>query len=143
MRKKLLTKKLLLICISIVILIEVGIFFTRYQENSKNRKILSDFLQTQTMKEGEHHFCIVKFIEEEKESPWRYAWVYWQEGNKLILWEGEDDLTLSRRQLDLKEDTVATDEEVGYSTYLVTEDWVRATIKECDERGSKYVLKLK
>jgi hypothetical protein len=66
------------------------------------------------------------------------AWVIWQGGGRLILWEGEDDLDRSRRNLSLHEDVVADDDAVGGSTYLVSRPWVVALESLCIRSG-RYV----
>lgn len=63
------------------------------------------------------------------------AWVLWREGSTLVLWEGEEELVHSRRILDLRRDVVATDKDVGSSTYLVSRTWVDALTKRCAREG--------
>jgi len=84
---------------------------------------------------GAQHLCVVPYD--------HYAWVYWQEGRRLILWEGSphaDALVRSRRVLDLDKDVVATEADVAGSTYLVTKAWVRDTLRDCREYGMRYTI---
>lgn len=81
------------------------------------------------------HFCIV-------EGAGTTAWVRWTEGNMLILWEPGDEYQIarSRRKLDLGKDVVATEAEIGGSTYLVTRQWVDQIQRDCESRGAKYTV---
>lgn len=91
---------------------------------------------------GENHFCIVG-----AEGTPTSAWVYWTEGNRILLWEplpegaGESvrnkDLLMSRRSLRLDQDVAQTQEEVGTSTYLVTRAWVDELQAACAALGEK------
>ncbi len=69
------------------------------------------------------------------------AWVIWRSGGRLILWQGEgdDDLTHSPRYLSYQDDVVATDADVGTSTYLVSRRWVAALERKCAQSG-RYVV---
>jgi hypothetical protein len=84
-----------------------------------------------------NHFCIVGY----NESSDRYAWVYWREGNALILWEPNvndpmyPSLSWSRRYLHLNKDVVNSMAEVGTSTYLVTRAWVNKVLRDCRKMG--------
>lgn len=67
----------------------------------------------------------------------KLAWVIWQPGHEILLYEqGETDLTLSRRKLNLKKDVVENDAALKGSTYLVTREWVAQLSKECQQYGS-------
>jgi hypothetical protein len=92
---------------------------TRFAEKHRPRK--------------ENSFCIIGFSAEDTKS----AWVLWHEGGEIILWEGGDDLDVSRRIVHLKSDVVATEGEVHGSTYLVTKSWVDELSKSCDRTGLK------
>ena len=66
----------------------------------------------------------------------KLAWVIWSPGQEILLYEqGETDLQLSRRKLDLKKDVVENDAAINGSTYLVTRDWVAQLKKECQQYG--------
>ena len=85
-------------------------------------------------------FCIVDYSGED--GP--FAWVYWRQANRLILWEPQvepvADLTLSRRKLDLRKDVVESRDAVGGSSYIVTRDWLHETLRDCETRGRKVRL---
>ena len=73
--------------------------------------------------------------------------MHWREGNRIVLWEGTFDsptgdeaLIRSRRNLDLSTDVVATDDDLHFSTYLVTRAWVRETIADCAKHGATYTI---
>lgn len=74
-----------------------------------------------------------------------FAWVYWRERNALILWEPtthfeDSEPIYSRRVIDLEQDVVATEEEVGGSTYLVTRRWVDGVLSDCSRYGTQHSL---
>lgn len=72
----------------------------------------------------------------------KLAWVIWQAGQEMILYEqGETDLTLSRRKLNLKKDVVENDAALQGSTYLVTHEWVAQLGKECQQYGTTLHIK--
>jgi hypothetical protein len=105
---------------------------------------------TQKSKTNLQHFCVIGYqLEPTADNPGsKIAWVYWQEQNSLIYWEpaaqgfeSKDTLINSRRQLDLAQDVVATQVEVGSSSYLVSRDWVDALLQDCQKRGVRYALK--
>lgn len=77
----------------------------------------------------------------------QHAWVYWREGNAVILWEPTIDstepasLSMSRRYLWLNKDVVNSDAEVGTSTYLVTRDWVNGILRDCRKYGDHFIIR--
>lgn len=93
---------------------------------------------------GLQHFCVVGYRFEDGST---LAWVHWQEGRMLLLWEGsdpearEDALVRSRRQLSLDTDVVPTEDEVHGSTYLLTKPWVDALLADCARAGFRYTAK--
>lgn len=74
------------------------------------------------------------------------AWVYWEEGRAIILWEPTRypeypvNLSISRRFLSLDRDLVATDKEIKGSTCLVTRKWAEDMIKACKKHGDHFVI---
>ena len=68
------------------------------------------------------------------------AWVFWRGGDQLILWwgGGDDDLNRSNRILSLRRDVVASDSDVGTSTYRVSRQWVAMVERKCAQVG-RYV----
>jgi hypothetical protein len=67
------------------------------------------------------------------------AWVIWRSGDRLVLWEeNTEGLKHSRRDLSLSEDVVATQAEIGTSTYLVDRQWVNNLERQCAAFG-RYV----
>ncbi len=106
---------------------------------------LNEYLNAQPpSQQAKHHFCVVGY---DNGNNAKLAYVYWREGQKLILWEGSrfpeyaaQSLILSRRQLDLTQDVVATEADIAGSTYLVTKAWVAGVATDCAKQGTKYVL---
>jgi hypothetical protein len=110
---------------------------------------LKALASTQKSKTKLQHFCVIGYLlERPADAPSsKIAWVYWKEQNSLIYWESAapgsqsaDTLINSRRQLDLAQDVVATQAEVGSSSYLVTRGWVDSVLKDCQKRGVSYAL---
>jgi hypothetical protein len=111
---------------------------------------LKGLASTQKSKAAMQHFCVIGYQLERSadSSASKIAWVYWKEQNSLIYWEPaaqgfepKDTLIHSRRQLDLAQDVVATQADVGSSSYLVSRDWVNSVLKDCQKRGTRYTLK--
>jgi hypothetical protein len=105
-----------------------------------------DVLQDLVQRDGRalvNHFCAVGYVDPDGD---RHAWLYWKEGNKLILWEPSSmpeyplSLCFSHRYLDLKKDVVKTLADVRGSTYLVTQDWVNKTLADCAKHGDRFVV---
>jgi hypothetical protein len=98
---------------------------------------------------GAQHFCVIGYVGTAA-SPAKFAWVHWREKKRLIYWlpaaDGfapKDTLLRSTRSLDLAQDVVATDAEVGSSSFLVSRPWVDGVIKDCKARGVNYVVTAK
>jgi hypothetical protein len=75
------------------------------------------------------------------------AWVYWQEGDAIILWRpvkfGIANLALSPRYLDLAKDAVlSSDPALNGSTYVVSRRWARGVIRQCGVQGARVTIKL-
>lgn len=72
------------------------------------------------------------------------AYVYWPERNRLITWGPSDDEISSLDQvgapLDLEHDVVATQADIGSSTYLVTRGWVDHVISACRRYGTTFAV---
>ena len=67
----------------------------------------------------------------------KLAWVIWQAGQEMILYEqGETDLKQSRRKLNLKKDVVENEAALNSSTYLVTREWVAQLSQACQQYGT-------
>jgi len=96
------------------------------------RKVVTRFADEHRPKKT-NNFCIIGLSTEGSRS----AWVLWREGGEIILWEGGDNLNLSRRVIHLKSDVVATDADLHGSTYLVTRSWVDRLSKNCKSFGVK------
>lgn len=90
------------------------------------------------------HFCAIGY---------QYAdgsikvWVHWQEGKRLILWQGNTDpemrekgLIHTNRDLQLGKDTVARAEDIQGSTFLETRAWWESVAKDCAAHGEKVTL---
>lgn len=111
------------------------------------RDVLVGYVEREdpTAKETQH-FCVIPYNRREGG---RYAIVHWEERRRLILWGGADPgheveaLTHSRRVLDLDKDVVATEKDIGGSTYLVTRAWVEETLRDCRAFGFRYAVAAK
>ncbi|MEY4562743.1 MAG: hypothetical protein RLZZ618_2020 [Pseudomonadota bacterium] len=85
-----------------------------------------------------NHVCV---LGEQHGDGSRSAWVIWQEGREMVLWDGgREPLVNSRRTLNLRRDVVATEAEVAGSTYRVTRAWVRLQQQRCQRLGSRLEL---
>lgn len=105
-------------------------------------KSLKQLVRTHGTKR-QNHFCVIGF---RMPSGYEHAWVHWEEGKAIILWEGSTGpespvlIAYLRRFLKFDEDVVATQEEAGSSTYLVTWDWVNSITRDCEAHGDKFVI---
>ena len=52
----------------------------------------------------------------------------------------EDSIKWARSNLDLTKDVVATEADIGGSTYLVTRAWVDEILRSCAARGAQYTV---
>lgn len=127
--------------------VDSSIFDTRTARYFGDAKpALTEYLKTQLpLKQTRHHFCVVGYQGSEGN---KLAYVDWQEGKKLILWEGSaypeyahESIKNSRRQLDLTKDVVKTEADIAGSTYLVTESWVAGVKNDCRKSGAKYSVR--
>jgi uncharacterized cysteine cluster protein YcgN (CxxCxxCC family) len=90
-----------------------------------------------------NHFCVVGYRNLDGST---YAWVHWQEGKALILWEPHvpdapgEDLGASRRYLRLNKDVVATTDQVNGSTYKVTQAWVQQITHACEVYRERFEI---
>jgi len=122
---------------------ELGFFSVRehlgYTEPEKSLELLVRTRGTRR----QNHFCVIGYREP---SGYEYAWVRWEEGKALILWEAAADasqpspLSTSRRFLRLDKDVVASEEQLNGSTYLVTREWVNRVTRDCESHGDKFVV---
>jgi hypothetical protein len=70
------------------------------------------------------------------------AWVIWRGGGRLVLWEeNTEGLKHSIRDLSLTKDVVATQAQIGTSTYLVDRPWVNKLQRQCAAFG--YLVSVK
>jgi hypothetical protein len=83
---------------------------------------------------GENTFCVLGFRTDDNA---KGAWIIWQEGDQIILWEGGGEIDSSRRKINLKSDVVPTEKDLHGSTYLVTQAWVKNIADSCDRSGLK------
>jgi hypothetical protein len=89
------------------------------------------------------HFCVLGRESVRKGVRDRTALIFWREGNKLILWEGQQPpwaLVDSRRLWDLARDVVDTLEQVRGSTYLLTKAWVEEKRHDCAVDGESLIV---
>jgi hypothetical protein len=89
-----------------------------------------------------NHFCIVGIRAEGD----YFAEVFWRENNTLTLWEtGDPDdvesLLLSRRVWNLKKDVVPSQKDIGFSTYLITQQEVDQTLAACNKTGKQFTIR--
>ncbi|MES2674601.1 MAG: hypothetical protein V4660_10195 [Pseudomonadota bacterium] len=110
---------------------------------------LKSYLVAQDAKKGQQHLCVMGYVEPISGGTGKnkIAWVYWQEGNRLTLWEPaaegfepKDTLNHSRRDLDIVKDVTATTGKVGSSTYKESIAWVEDVKKDCQKRGKSYQI---
>jgi hypothetical protein len=73
--------------------------------------------------------------------------VHWRERRRLIFWFGGSDpeyrsgsIAESHRQLDLDQDVVATEAEVGSSTYLISRPWLDGKLRDCAAKDERYAV---
>jgi hypothetical protein len=74
-------------------------------------------------------------------TPDAFVWIYWREGRQLIKWEPfhRDQWRLGLcRSVELDKDVAPTVEEIGSSSYLVSEAWTRRVIGDCVKNGSRF-----
>jgi hypothetical protein len=106
---------------------------------------LEAYLDAQTAPAaGTQHFCVVGYRRGED----RYAWVYWQQGQRLVYWEpaaddveSKETLTRSRRELNLRKDVVASARELRGSSYRVDRPWLNRLLTDCRHRGQAFDLR--
>lgn len=93
---------------------------------------------------GTHHFFVAKYVATEQ-----VTYMYWLEGRKLwILTPGgtTEESWLGMRYpsggqlLDVDKDVVATEEEVGGSSYLVAQPWMQQRIYDTVIQGDLIVI---
>jgi hypothetical protein len=99
---------------------------------------------------GTQHFCVVGYDHglDDSGKRSRSAQVHWREGKRLILWEGANDwgpdvLRYARRDVDLRNDVVATEADVNSSTYLVTRAFVDRILVDCAAKGTRYTIRMR
>lgn len=112
--------------------------------------IYKNWLDRQSIRGLNHlYVCPVNRHKNDADNYVYTAWVYWQEGRAIILWEPgrsgdietrDMDLVYSRRFLSLTRDVVPTQDDIGSSTYLVDQEWVDTRINECSQRGDAYLI---
>jgi hypothetical protein len=107
------------------------------------RPALRTYLTRRKVRPGVvQHFCVIGYKFSADGSGW--AQVHWREGKRLIRWEGTDPdhpaglLRWGRRDFHLYSDLVATQADVGSSTYLETRAWADGVIADCAARGTRY-----
>lgn len=90
--------------------------------------------------QAENTFCVVV---DQKESDLK-AYVYWPQKSRLIIWGPSNDeisnLDQAGEPLDLKHDVVATQDDIGSSTYLVTRTWVSNILSACRRYGTTLTI---
>jgi hypothetical protein len=97
------------------------------------KRVLTGYAHEHNPKSGSD-FCVVGYLTADG---LKSAWVIWQQKRKIILWEGQNDLDLSRRKLDLKSDVVPTENDLHGSSYLVTKAWVEQITDVCERSGTQ------
>jgi hypothetical protein len=97
------------------------------------KRVLTGYAHKHNPK-SDNDFCVVGYLTADG---LKSAWVIWPQKRKIILWEGQNDLDLSRRRLDLKSDVVPTENDLHGSTYLVTKAWVKQITDVCERSGTQ------
>lgn len=104
------------------------------------RQVLESYAKEEGRANKTNSFCVVVY---KTDADSRVAYVQWQEGKRLILWEPPSELEFARRTWDISEaskDVVDTQEEVGSSTYIVTRQWVNDILGTCREHGEQITI---
>ena len=110
------------------------------------REHLADLARS-SGKPGADHFCTVvaDHAQSPSSGPYRWAYVYWRETAQLFTFgpshEKMSDLTRFKQPLDLHKDVVASERQVGGSTFLVTRAWVSNVLSHCARSGTQLVVK--
>jgi len=87
---------------------------------------------------GVNNFCVLGQLTEDRG---KSAWIIWRQKKEIILWEGQNLVsTRPRRLIKLDKDVVASEAKLHGSSYLVTRQWVRDLISECDKAGLQAVV---
>ena len=97
------------------------------------KHVLTEFAHKHRPKAG-NDFCISGFYTRDN---LKSAWVIWRQGRQMILWEGQQNLDDSRRDLHLASDVVPTEDDLRGSTYRVTKAWVKRIRVVCEQSGVK------
>ena len=93
---------------------------------------------------GEQHVCVVPYGRGQGvKRP--YAWVYWEDRQRLVLWERTDGSELdsvvhARRALDLATQVAATEDGVGHDGHVVARAWVDDVLRDCKQLGIRYTI---
>jgi hypothetical protein len=98
--------------------------------------VLRDFM-SHNAPGTEANFCIVGFAHDQD---WQQAWVLWAQGDRILDWGGEPKM-VAPRETNLKTDVVASKEQIGGSTYLVTQEWVNRLREACACFGRTVFIK--
>jgi hypothetical protein len=105
---------------------------------------IKNVISAEKMNKKINHFCVVAYEWPNRPAT---AWVHWKEENLVILWGGsvyrdtrDNGLIQSRRSLKLGRDTVATENDLGGSTYLETNAWWHAVVDDCAAHGEKFTV---
>jgi hypothetical protein len=130
---------------------ETSAYFSvlRHPSYPQPRPLLQTFARSERQRSPRpsrvDHFCVVGYRDTDA-AVGEHAWIHWIEGRVLILWEPAADrthplpLAASRRILHLDQDVVATEAEVGTSTYRVTRHWAEGIIQDCKRHGDQMVI---
>ncbi len=94
---------------------------------------------------GEQHVCVVPYSRGQGvKKP--YAWVYWEDRQRLVLWEKtdaaheRDAVVHAQRSLDLATQVAETEDGVGHDGHLVARAWVDDVLRDCKLFGIRYTL---
>jgi hypothetical protein len=108
----------------------------------KIQDVLSALVAKEGAQKSDNSFCVVGYANNDEQ----YAWVYWPQGDAIILWEPQTtaiaDLTLTRRYLHLKTDIAIDDNVPGYQTSMYMEDlgWLTSVLHDCATRGLTFTI---
>ncbi len=90
---------------------------------------------------GDQHICVVGYRMPKVNDD--LAWIFWKEGNALILWEQRapgTPISLTRRTLHLDRDIVATEDDLHGSTFRETRAWLHDVLEDCRVNGEPFVI---
>lgn len=96
------------------------------------QSVLHDYVRARS-RTRHNNVCVIGYQARDGS---RSAWVIWRGARRIILWEPGNDLSESRRTIDLRKDVVASEKDLNGSTYRVTRPWVNELVARCAKDGT-------